>query len=183
MVKFDAEGNEVFQQSVHNQITIEGEDFINNQVFQDGVASLSDAEGIGAICVTQEDPGVASVANDAETAAAFDTGNTLDDQDVCEEGTATITNTVGASTAVIGPLSFASGADNVDNGDVISGIGICQADVETGPAFGDGGAGCAEGGTGASGILFALIEVTPTTLNASETVDITYTFDITSATS
>lgn len=185
IVKNDSQGNEVFQQSVHNQITIEGELYLMEAVFSDTVTAEADVDSIGAICVTQEDPGVASVAGDAETAAAFDTGNTLDDRDVCEEDPSVVlTNTVLASTAVIGPLSFASGGDNVDDDDVISGIGICQLDSNSAALeFGDLGVGCAEGGSATSGILFALIEVTPTTLANGETVDITYTFDITSATS
>ena len=187
LVKNDSQGNEVFQQSVHNQITTQGELYLMQAVFADTVTAAADVDSIGAICVTQEDPGIGSTANDLETAVDFDTGNTLDDQDVCEEDpTVTLTNTVLASTAVIGPLSFASGEDNVDDNDTIAGIGICQVDSDLAAlSFGDGGFGCAEGGNGAlqaGGILFALIEVTPTTLASGETVDITYTFDITSIT-
>ena len=184
LVKNDSQGNEVFQQSVHNQITTQGELYLMEAVFADTVTAETDADSIGAICVTQEDPGIGSTDNDLETAVLFDAGNSLDDQDVCEEDpTVTLTNTVLASTAVIGPLSFASGGDNVDDGDTIAGIGICQVDSDSAALeFGDLGAGCAEGGLGTSGILFALIEVTPTTLANGETVDITYTFDITSTT-
>ena len=185
LVKNDSQGNEVFQQSVHNQITTQGELYLMQAVFADTVTAEADADSIGAICVTQEDPGVPSTASDAETAVTFDTGNTLDDDNVCEEDpSVTLTNNAGASTAVIGPLSFASGGTNIDDGETIAGIGICQVDSDSGALnFGDLGAGCAEGGLGTSGILFALIEVTPTTLANGETVDITYTFDITSATS
>jgi len=187
LVKNDSQGNEVFQQSVHNQITIEGENYLMEAVFAEGNTAEAEVDSIGAICVTDFDPGVPDADNDLITASSFDGSNNLDDQNVCEEDSSvTLTNTALASTAVIGPLSFASDADNVDNNDTISGIGICQIDSNVGSldtAFGGSGLGCQEGGSGTSGILFALIEVTPTTLATGETVDITYTFDITSASS
>lgn len=166
--KLDAMGNEVFAQTVHNQLTDAGEDFILDQTFQDTVASVADNISIGAICVSQ-----ATMPDTPEThtAANFDTANTLDDQDVCEEDT---TVTTASSVATVGGLTFASDADNVDNGDTIATIGICQNDVTDDLAF----ASCA-----GEGILFAIVDVSDTTLASSETVNITYTFDITSGSS
>ena len=168
--KLDAAGNEVFTQTVHNQLTDTGEDFLLDQAFQDTIANADNVQ-IGAICVTDAAlPGTAP-AREALTSADFDTSNTLDDQDVCEEDTSVGTS---AGQAIIGPLTFASGADNVDDGDIIDTIGICQNDATDDLAF----ASCA-----GEGILFAIIEVSNTTLNSGETVNITYTFDITSASS
>ena len=189
MVKNDSLGNEVFQQSVHNQLAIQGEAVILESVFKDtgSLNGVDDANGIGAICVTDATIAVADAATDALTAVTFDTANTLDTpgtSDVCEEDVAgaTITSSVGDSSATL-VVTIASDADNVANGAVITGIGICQIDTDSADTFyGSSGAGCAAGGVGTSGILFAAISVTSTTLNTGETVDITYKFDITSAT-
>jgi len=74
-----------------------------------------------------------------------------------------------SGTAVIGALTF-TGGTNVVNGDTIHGIGICQA-VDGNSTY----RSCSE-----QGVLFAIIDTSDVTLNTAETVDITYTFDITS---
>ena len=50
IVKNDNQGNEVFQQSVHNQLTDQGETAILEAIFADGTTAPSDVTSFGAIC-------------------------------------------------------------------------------------------------------------------------------------
>lgn len=167
VVKTDSMGNPVFSQTVHNQLVNTGEDFILDQVFQDGNTANADNVQIGAICVS--DAASPTIA-ETETASSFDTANGLTTPNCKEDTTVTTTSSV----ATIGPLTFAAGNTNVPDGTTVTAIGICQNDVTDDNDFTD----CAT-----EGILFAVVDVTNTQLNTGETVDITYTFDITSASS
>lgn len=166
MVQKDAFGQEVFSQVVHNQVVNSGEEFLLDQTFQDGTTSADDVQ-IGSICISNA--GTITVA-EIETAADFDGDNGLTETN-CKEDT---TVTTSGGTAVIGALQFTCGETNCTDGDTITGIGICQNDTTDDTDFAD----CAT-----EGILFAVIDTTDTTLATSETVDITYTFDITSGSS
>jgi len=163
IIKYDENGNVVYTQTVHNRLVDTGEDFLLDQTFQDGTTSADDVQ-IGSICLFQ---GTINTA-ETETAADFDGDNTLT-EDNCEEDT-TVTTT--SSTAVIGPITFDAGGVNAADGDTIAAIGICQNDTTDDADF----ANCAT-----EGILFAIVDTTDVTLNTGETVQITYTFDITSA--
>lgn len=162
--KLDVNGNNVFTQQVHNRLVDTGETFLLQQTFQDST-SASDNTQIGAICVSDEAITVAETV----TAATFDSGNGVTENN-CKEDT---TVTISSQTAQVGPLTFQAGSINVANGDVIRSIGICQNDVTDDGDFND----CAT-----EGILFSVIDTSDVTLNSGETVQITYTFDITSST-
>ena len=164
----DAFGNEMFAQTIHNQVVNTGETFIIDQTFQDGTTSIAENNSIGNICVTEA---ASFAASETSTAAAFDTATTIGTGLECKEDTAVDDST--QATAVIGPLTFTT--SNLDAvGEIITGIGICQATA----ANDNDQATCATGG-----ILFAEVNTTDVTLNTGETVQITYTFDITSASS
>ena len=79
IVKNDNQGNEVFQQSIHNDLTDQGSTYILGAIFSTGVAAPADAEAFGAICVSY----VAAVENNGsiedDTAATFDSQNALND--------------------------------------------------------------------------------------------------------
>jgi len=166
MVQKDANGQEVFSQTVHNRVVDSGEDFLLDQTFQDGTTSADDVQ-IGSICIS--DAGTITVA-ETETAADFDGDNGITETN-CKEDT---TVTTSGGTAVIGALQFTCGGTNCANDDTITGIAICQNDTTDDTDFNN---------CGTEGIMFAVVDTTDTTLAASETVDITYTFDITSASS
>ena len=165
MVQKDAFGQEMFSQTVHNQVVDTGEEFLLDQTFQDTV-TVADNIQIGSICISSS--AVAIV--EGLTAATFDTNNLFTEAN-CKEDT---TVTTSGGTAVIGSLQFTCGGTNCADDDTIAMIGICQNDVTDDLDF----INCAT-----EGILFAAIDVTDTTLATSETVDITYTFDITSGSS
>ena len=167
MVQKDALGQEVFSQTVHNQVVDTGEEFLLDNVFQDGNTATADNEQIGAICISNA--GTITVA-EAETATDFDGDNALTEAN-CKEDT---TVTTSGGQAVIQPAAFTCGETNCTNGDTITGIAICQNDATDDNDY----TNCAT-----EGILFAVVDTTDTTLAASETVTITYTFDITSGSS
>ncbi len=168
LVAYDLERNEMFSQTVHNRLVDTGEDLINDNVFSDGNASTADADAVGSICA-YEDGGttIASLDVETTTAANFDTGN---QNGSTECVTDVQVDTTGASTAVIGPLTF-TGGTNVDTLGTVNGIGVCNAEAAD-AAFND----CAT-----EGALFAIVNTSDVTLGASETVDITYTFSLVSA--
>lgn len=166
IIKYDENGNVVYTQIIHNQLVDTGEEFLLDQVFHDGATTI-DAEQIGVICISND---TSFTVAETETAALFDTGNTITDANCKEDSTGDVVTTGG--TAVIGPLTFAAGGANIANDDTITGIAICQADTSDDNDHVD----CAT-----EGIMFAVVNTSDVTLASGETVDITYTFDITSS--
>jgi len=164
LVKYDENGNNVFTQTLHNQLIDTGEDFLLQQVFQDGTAVAADNTQIGAICVTDQ---VAISISETMTAPAFDTGNTITETNCIEDAAVDLS---GGQTAVIGPVTFSAGT-HVAAGDTITAVGICQSNAGGGNDFND----CTT-----AGILFAVVDIPDFTLAAGETADITYTFDMSS---
>ena len=164
----DAFGNEVFSQTIHNQVVNTGESFIIDQTFQDGTAAVLENTSVGAICVSEA---VGFAAAEGDTAASFDGATTIATGNECKEDTAVDDSSQGL--AVIGPLTFTT--SNLDAvGEIITGICICKASAADDNDFGT----CA-----INGILFATVNTSDVTLNTGETVQITYTFDITSGSS
>jgi len=180
IVKYDAVGNEVFQQTIHNQLTNQGEQYILGAVFQNGTSAEANITSFGAICVSDAAQPSASD-SELHTAFLFDAGNAHNTGTLtCEKDEGTSINT-DSGVATIGPFTFAAGSDNVEDDDQINSIGICQVD----DAVSNGAIGfvdCQLGGDASDGALLAVIGVTATTLGTGETVDITYTFDISSST-
>jgi len=164
IVKLDENGNDVFTQQIHNRLVDTGETFLLQQTFQD-TNTASDNTQIGSICVSDEAVTIAETI----TAATFDDGNSITESN-CKEDT---TVTISSQTAQVGPLTFSAGSVNVADGDTIRAIGICQNDSTDDGDFNN----CAT-----EGVLFSVIDTSDVTLNSGETVQITYTFDISSAT-
>ncbi len=169
LVQYDENSNEVFSQSIHNRLVDTGETFLLQGGFRETTAPADNTQ-IGAICIAQ---GVIGAAGEAEDASAFDTANTQTTGTNCiVDAAVDITTTQG--TAIIGPETF-TGGTHITSGETVNGIGICQSNAGTTP-YTD----CINGDGAASGILFAFIDTADVTLAASETVQVTYTFDITS---
>ena len=162
LVKYDESKNEVFSQTVHNRLVDTGETFLLEATFREGTAP-ADGVQIGAICIAQD-----ATYDDLEThtAAFFDGNNTQTSGVNCKISAAVDLTTQGL--AVIGPLTF-DAPTNIASDETVNHIGICQS---AGADYTD----CAT----ASGILFATINTANVTLAASETVQITYTFNMTS---
>ncbi len=178
LVAHDAYGNEIFSQTIHNQLFDEGEDFLNNQAFTDiGGAVIADTTQIGAICLSA-DSTPSTLETDTNT--IFNTDHDAEDNVLAT----VITNCITAPTATnpvtalaqvvtIGPLTFTAGAaDLVANnwfaGDTVFSIGICDASATDTDV------------RGCTSTLFAVVNTSDVTLADTETVDVTYTFDISS---
>jgi len=159
----DAAGNEVFSQTVHNRLLNAGENFINNQVFTGGGTAVADTAQMSAICVSDQ-----NTVGENNTAATIALANTLTGGNHCHFTVPTI-NTDG--TVVLGPEVFTGGTD-ISATEIINSIAICSNNV---------GADYAECDLAASNaIAFAAIVTSAVQLAATETVDITYTFDLSS---
>ena len=165
IVHRDGDGNIKWEETVQNRFVDTGEEFLLDAVFQDGATDVADNVQIGSICIS--DAGTITVA-ETETATDFDTDNGITENN-CKED---VTVTTSTGTAVIGALTFTCGGTNCADGDTITGIAICQNDVTDDNDYNN----CAT-----EGIMFAVIDITDVTLQTSDTVDIDYTFDISSS--
>jgi len=164
----DAAGNEVFMQTVHNDLLNEGEIFIVNQTFTNGIGPIADNAQMNAICVTN-----LTLINETDTASSYSfPANTL------TIGTGAHCHTTvpifgNDGTVVLGSEQFTGGTD-IDGGETIRSIAIC--------ANNDGGGDYADCDQAASNaIVFAAIVTSAVQLGDTETVDITYTFDLSSS--
>jgi len=169
LVYLDAQGNEIFSQTVHNRIVDTGETYMLGQTFdEDGshVDVTVDNNQIGAICI---DSSITD--DDLQVDTDFSGGNNLiaDGSNLtCVVDTQVdIVATQGEAT--IGPLTFTEPI-NFDAGDLINGIGIC---------VGNGGADYLDCATPATSLLFSQFDTTNVSPGAGESVQVTYTFDLT----
>jgi len=178
MVQKDSMGNEVFSQTIHNQLTDQGEDYIIDQAFDTVGTALTAGDRIGSICIgnitaTLIDDPAEREALDADDVSSGTPGQTLTLGATCIVDAVIDDSTT--STAVVGPLTFTSGT-NLASTETINVIIICSgnsgADLST---FNE----CAGG---ANDIAFAVVDTADVTLSGTDTIDITYTFDIISAT-
>jgi len=166
LVAYDENRNEVLSQTIHNRLVDTGETFLLENTFRETTAVI-DTLQISAICII-EDATLPADVIETHTAAFFDGNNTIvDTNNNCIPDTAVDLSTQGL--AVIGMTQF-TGGTNLDSGETINGIGICQSNAGA-TAFED----CAT-----TGILFSVIDTSDVTLVTDETVDITYTFNMTS---
>ena len=167
LVAYDENRNEVLSQTIHNRLVDTGEQFLLENTFREGTTAVADAVQIGAICIIQDTTMAADIV-ETHTAAFFDGNNTITAAlDNCISDAAVLLSTQGL--AVIGMMQFTGGL-NLASGETIHGIGICQSEATAQPYE-----NCAT-----EGILFSVIDTSDVTLVTSETVDITYTFNMTS---
>ena len=161
----DAAGNELFQQTVHNRLLDTGENYIVTQTFVGGGDPALDNTQMSAICVTN-----VTTVSETDTATTFSRpAMSLNGTDHCLVSTP---NLVGDGQVIIGPLQFTGGA-NIGPGETIRSIAICSNNDDAGN-YSD----CINGGL--NPIAFAAIVTSSVQLGATETVDITYTFDMSS---
>jgi len=167
LVAYDAHGNEFFAQTVHNQLFDAGEDFMIDQSFTDIGTDVANAIQIGAICLSAD---TTETTNEPDTAATFNTDNVRAGDTVAENCVTDILVTKAAQVVTIGPETFTAGADVSTvqwvGGNTVTSIGICPASA-TDSTVRD-----------CTTTLFAVVDTSDVTLAASETVDVTYTFDI-----
>ncbi len=179
IVAYDALGNEIFAQTVHNQLFDQGEDFLIDQGFTDlgGLATVDNVQ-IGAICLSAD---VTPTTTESDTNTTFNTdhdaadnvGATVNTQTCVTDGVSTGGVTAASQVVTLGPLTFtASAADNANwfAGDTVTNIGVCDASATDADI------------RGCTTTLFAVVDTSDVTLADTETVDVTYTFDLSSPT-
>jgi len=162
---YDDQDNVLFTQTVHNLLVDTGEDFLINGAFNEGTTQAN-ATSIGAICISDD----ATVVVDGLTAATFDTNNNINNpggESNCEQS---VNSSTTGGIATLGPMNFEAGTgdDNLEADGTVRSIGVCRASGN-GVDFVD----CAT-----TGILFASVVTSVVTLASGESVDVTYTFDI-----
>ncbi len=156
----DESGNSMFTQTIHNQLFDAGETYILQQTFLDGTADDADAAQIGAVCVAQGN----APTDETDDSTAFATANTI---------LGTVTNCIEANFTINADGTADSFANvfasptHVESGDTVNFIGVCTAEGSSPQAV-------------CSGTLFAVVDTSDVTLTGTESVTITYTFDISS---
>ena len=160
----DAAGNELFTQTVHNRLLDTGENYIVNQTFVGGPTLGLDNSQMSAICVTN-----VTTVSETDTATTFSRpAMNLNGTNHCHPTTPVIVND---GKVQLGPQTFTGGTD-IGATETIRSIAIC-AD--------NGGAKYADCDDAAfNAIAFAAIVTSSVQLGATETVDVTYTFDMSS---
>ncbi len=170
LVAYDAHGNEIFAQTVHNQLFDLGEDEMLDQTFTDigGLATVDDVQ-IGAICLSAD---TTPSTNEPDTVVQWNANNTMSGT-LARNCVTDILVTKAAQVVTIGPETFTAGADVSTvqwvGGNTVTSIGICPAHA-TDLDIRD-----------CQGTLFAVVDTSDVTLADTETVDVTYTFDLSSA--
>ncbi len=159
----DAAGNELLSQTVHNTLLDSGEVFIIDQAFTGGAADVLDTNQISAICVTD----VITISEGSLASDFSGANNNLGGTNHCHF---TIPDHVGDGTVILGSVTFTGGID-VAIADTIRSIAICNNNA---------GADYLDCDTPANGIAMAAIATSAVQLGDTETVDITYTFDLSS---
>jgi len=168
LVAYDANGNEFFTQTVHNQLFDEGEDLMIDQSFADlgGIAIVDDIQ-IGAICLSAAGTPTTTETDDN---VQFNTDNVRAGDTLALNCITDPTVTKATQVVTIGPLMFTAGANSAAvewvSGNTITNIGICDAQLTN--------ANVRDCTTN----LFAVVDTSNVVLANAETVDVTYTFDI-----
>jgi len=167
LIAYDAHGNEFFTQTVHNQLFDEGEDFMIDQSFTNIGTDVADVIQIGAICLSAAGT---PTTNEPDSAATWNGANVRAGDTLAENCVTANPVTKATQIVTIGALTFTAGANiaasNWVSGNTVTNIGICAADI------GDNNV------RDCQTTLFAVVDTSDVTLAAAETVDVTYTFDI-----
>jgi len=177
IVAHDAYGNEIFSQTIHNRLFDQGEDLLINQTFTDiGLGLVGDDIQIGAICLSADltpstdETDTNTLFNSAHNAAA--NASSIVSTNCLTDGTVTSSGQV--VTLGSPALQFIAQDDDSGDwfaGDTVTNIGICAAHT-----INTAVRGCAA-------YLFAVVDTSDVTLADGESVDVTYTFDISSSNS
>ncbi|ABK78518.1 hypothetical protein CENSYa_1909 [Cenarchaeum symbiosum A] len=170
VVHRDTGGSVLSSQTVHNRLLDAGEDFIVDAVFRSGEAVLTDGLRIDTICLSDIDGGIDDVNfNEGDAASVFAAPSGPAGANACKSVPDAETVETAAGTALIGPLTFTAGTD-FDAGETIASIAVCIEDAAS-----VGYEDCAAVGT-----AFAATDVGDVTPVGTDTVDVSYTFNISS---
>ena len=162
----DSTGNILFENVIHNQVVDTGTGYMLDQTFGDGGTDVSDANQVDTMCVTDASA-PAGATDDTATATSFNTENGLTGNN-CK---GSISFSTASTTAGSGTQTFSAGTHFLA-GTVVGGIGICGNGGNGAGPFND----CDT--TAGQAPLLAVVDTTNVTVNAGESVDITYTLTL-----
>ena len=168
IVQKDASGEVILENVVHNRIVNTGEQFMMNATFRNSSTDVENSRAISTICLYRGS--FSTIDSETTTATSFDNANTITGIECQVESTNDVTTTPGQG-IVNGTFSEPTHASATDE---IGAIGVCQDAAAQSDATDFNN--CAQNGS----ILFSVFDITNVTLGTGGTVDITYTFDITS---
>ncbi|KAG2477245.1 MAG: hypothetical protein NPMRTH1_1250026 [Nitrosopumilales archaeon] len=169
IVQKDASGEVILENVVHNRIVNTGEQFMMNATFRNASTDPTGTNNISAICLYRGS--FSTIDSEGTTASNFDAANTITGTECQVEASNDVTTTPGEA-IVNGTFAEPTHAAATDE---IGAIGVCQDAL----ARADGTDFFNCGGSGS--ILFSVFDITNVTLGSGGTVDITYTFNITSS--
>jgi len=170
LVAHDASGNEFFSQTIHNQLYDQGEDFMIDQSFTNLGTDVPNDTQIGSICLSA----AAFLVDETDLFSDFNTAHDAADTSPTDSSQNCVTDPVvtkATQVVTLGNPALTFTADVAEGanwfaGDTVTHIGICDAHVTNLDVR-----GCAA-------TLFAVVNTSDVTLADTETVDVTYTFDI-----
>ena len=181
----DADGNVQLLQTVHNQLTDEGEAFLIDQVFDTGATAYTGDQRVSSICLLADSytdldsadlEALNDVNPDGDTGTLAHTGIAKANRATCGGNTSGDVAKNG-STAVIGPVQFEAGT-GFDAGQTVSGFAVCANGgnaTHCDNTHGDPGSPS----LGDAEALLAVINISDVGLpNSGDTLTVTYTFDI-----
>ena len=166
----DADGNVRMAQTVHNQLTDEGEEFLIDQVFDTGDTAQTGNDRVHEICVLNDSYTAYSedtTSADGAAGSHLEVTNSL--AGVCKGAV-----TDNGSSAQIGPVTFTTGPDFrittlAGNTQTAGGFLVCAV---------TNGSNC-NGGTSSGQVALAAVDINDVALpNRNDALTITYTFDI-----
>ncbi|ABK76991.1 hypothetical protein CENSYa_0355 [Cenarchaeum symbiosum A] len=172
VVQRNGDGEILSSSVVHNRLLDAGEEFTLNAIFRTTGTGPTDANRIDQVCISSTDgetvlPTVNGVGtdplDDALTTSDFTLVTPVGAFNACAQSAAAIT-LAGDGTAVIGPLTFTTG-EQITVGQTVDTVLVCYGDDVD----------------GACTTAFAAVDVTDVSPTGTDTVDVTYTFDLSSS--
>ncbi|ABK77615.1 hypothetical protein CENSYa_0983 [Cenarchaeum symbiosum A] len=172
LVHRDGDGEILGSSSVHNQLVDGGEELILNTIFNTTLGGDARAvpldNRIDTICISTTDGSqIGTEAGDPLDRDSFESPARPSGAAACLQDTDGVT-AAGDGLAIIGPITYTAGTD-FNAGEQISTILVC-AEVQGNTNYGE----CSF-----LGPLFAAVDVTDVTPTGTDTVDVTYTFNLT----
>ncbi|ABK78071.1 hypothetical protein CENSYa_1449 [Cenarchaeum symbiosum A] len=172
VVQRNGDGEILSSSVTHNRLLDAGETFILHSVFATSGPATADAQRLDTVCISDFDGGEQADAS-ANNLAEGDTASTYPRPDGPSGSFACITDdevdaTTNQGEAVIGPLRFTTGTD-IDASETVDVIAVCYDPTPGAPDLTD---------CGTLGFAFAAVDVPDVAPTGTDTVDVTYTFDL-----
>ena len=169
----DPSGTVLFENGVHNNVLSNGADFVLDQVFGDGNEPVNDAGSVDAVCINLNprfgvnlfDAGNESTISNTLVNYNLNDGDPANADLLCQVGvfTTAASGADGIASAVSATENFVAAGTNLPDGGTVFGIAICEVTADQNDC---------------EFPIFALVDTSDVTVNAGETLDVTYTMTL-----